>query len=462
MNESTTKTLPGPEQKDKTAHLADNTIGRNDGNEDQKSMSTETKTCAQFIPTIFIFLLFFVALYPYLSKHQQKTQAHLGNFYLDVQSKPRECVRLHNRLGDHRQHINLAPSSEVSTWVEPQIDFNFINLPYCQKLWVLLRKCFLKTHWSNSFLGSNFIDHKSTTTSANLNQYHPNILLIVSNPRAERPDIFLDLFLTHFLQNYQVKLNRTIRHAPTLSCHSFISAYDLQDRKDPANSIIVYGPQTFGVHSILDPLKPYLYILWVEHPIERVWRLYLSQKNDPSSGKKPISSELNDEILNHMSESSNMSQFLSDSRLSQNPYIDNYLTRLLSFDIGSDNPICNSGRQDCLPQNTYRYQNRFEKIGQSHFKIATKVIESHSVFVVLASEPEKSLKRICLHFNMSSSCFGKSALRRLQKSSRLSEEEKEQLESQDLETHTNLEARNEWDLKLYEFLRNVFHEQTKY
>ena len=426
-------------------------------------------THSVFISSLIILAIVVLTVQSLLQTNSTKNQSHLGNFYLDIQSKPRDCIRLHNRLGEYRikhsSNVQHDSSSMITKPNDYQAETTQASLPYCQKLFNLFRQCFIQSKPSSNLIGSQY---SPVSPSANQKaSYHPNIFLILSNPRAERPYLFQDLFLTHFLQNYQIKLNRTIRHAPTISCHSFISAYDLQDRSDRTNSIIVYGPLAFGVHSILPKTKPYIYILWVENPISRLWRLFLGQKASEEILSK-YSFGPHDRILHEMTHSQNMSQVLFYSNFSQNPYIDNYLTRLLSFDLSSPNASCSSGTEDCIfstNQNIEKYS--FTEIDQSHFEAAVQAIQSHSVLVALAEEPEASLKRICSHFNLTAFCFGKSALRKLQKNliaheKNLSEEEREIFGLDNPEILAELENRNYWDLKLYKHITKLFEEQRRW
>ena len=450
-----------------------------------------------------------------------------GKFYTDVQTKSKACITLYSKLGDFQDSLHSPLHQEKDN----DTDHDHViqrKKTYCEKLWKLLKSCFVNQ--SNQYLSpSNKKDQYLVPR-----QPRPNILLIHLNPRSERPDWFLDLFLTHFLQNYQNKINQTVRHTPSLSCHSFISAYDLQHQDkhnaDP-NSIIVYGPHTFGVHSILtypksdyvkDDVTPNdvttdhvtdddvtnkitkhnMYILWAHHPVERILKLFNSQspqieissqalqKTQTSSTSSSLSTiskaessnfkweaknshsptSPKDEFLELMRQSRNISSFLRSTRDIQIPYIDNYLTRLLSFNILSDKVSCNTGTHDCFLSGS-----EFLEIGQNDLDYAIKIVTDFHFQIGVEDDKKSSIISLCSTFGMDATCFGKSAFSKLRHSRSIEHKTPEKPDNL-LETiksfaniddsnelrfvHEELLRRNEFDLKLFGHLRFIFTNQV--
>ena len=441
-----------------------------------------------------------------------------GKFYTDVQTKSKECVTLYSKLGDFQDSLHSPLYQDKDNDTETDYVMNR-RKTYCEKLWKLLKSCFVNQsnqnviHPSTDDDSDDIISHKS----------NPNILLIHLNPRSERPDWFLDLFLTHFLQNYQNRINATVRHTPSLSCHSFISAYDLQHREkqnsnSKSNSIIVYGPHTFGVHSILtspktkfedhesnndDVIKRNMYILWAHHPVERILKLFNSQNpveaqtqalqqplQTQTETQTPVSSdpktEANsfkitskgsptspkDEFLELMKHSRNFSSFLRSTKEIQIPYIDNYLTRLLSFNILSDKVSCNTGTHDCFLSGS-----EFLEIGQEDLDYAMNLVTKFKFRIGLEDDKKFSIISLCSMFGMDPTCFGKSAFSKLrhprsvEAKTPISENPESFLEAVKSSTgiedptelrfvHEELLRRNEYDLKLFSHLKSIFNNQV--
>ena len=165
-------------------------------------------------------------------------------------------------------------------------------------------------------------------------------------------------------------------------------------------------------------------------------------------------SQPRDHFLNIFSSCGDIASLLHNTRHQQIPYLDNYLTRLLSFDIESERVSCNTGTRDCFVSNEIA---PFQPITEDHLQHAKRVVQSEQVLVALASEPELSLRRICSLFSMRPNCFGKSALSKMERSKNSALNTLNDTSENILE---ELERRNYWDLKLVQYLTTLFYQQN--